>query len=560
MIKRQLHIWLAVAVLAGCLAGCFGTSKYDERLVTADSLLSIPSERHTALSQLTDISPASLNSNGDRAYHALLMTQATYLNYIPLTSDSLINEAVNYYEHHKKEADKLTRAYLYKGAVLEDLLDPATAMTYYKKAEVTADADKEKFYQGYALLRMGKLYFRHYALDGRDIEKIAQALKIFRELNDTAYQIICLRDLGALYRSTRPEYADSLLNEAIGLTEMVKDTANFINSNNNLAYLYYMQECHAKAYKCLQRIKKIGLEGLKDNVYTTFACVYANIGKPDSALLLLQMAGNGNPMDSSYYHTNNYLEPMSQIAKAKGDLLRYYKLSHEADSATFELLKNPNIVNIMYSELSFDQTHKAELDSQRRHRNLVYAAIISAIMLTLLLLALIQYRRSHRYDKLILELKDQSQSQMNDLKGMQQNISELRIKDERLKGFITSHMSMMQEMIEACYHGPNNRITENMKRIVKFQDSNRDNWEKLYDYIDVEHDNIMSRTRENYPQLNDRELLLLALTCMGYSYIQTAIIMGYSNATSVSVIKQRLVKKMGLECTLNEYIENSGKC
>ena len=55
-------------------------------------------------------------------------------------------------------------------------------------------------------------------------------------------------------------------------------------------------------------------------------------------------------------------------------------------------------------------------------------------------------------------------------------------------------------------------------------------------------------------------LLLLALTCMGYSYIQTAIIMGYSNATSVSVIKQRLAKKMGLDCSLNEYIErNTGK-
>jgi hypothetical protein len=46
---------------------------------------------------------------------------------------------------------------------------------------------------------------------------------------------------------------------------------------------------------------------------------------------------------------------------------------------------------------------------------------------------------------------------------------------------------------------------------------------------------------------------------MGYSYIHIAIIMGYSNATSVSVIKQRLVKKMGLDCSLNEYIQHNGK-
>ena len=113
----------------------------------------------------------------------------------------------------------------------------------------------------------------------------------------------------------------------------------------------------------------------------------------------------------------------------------------------------------------------------------------------------------------------------------------------------------MRDMIEACYYEPNNRITDNVKRIVKFQDSNRENWEKLYDYIDLEHNNIMTRTREDYPQLIDRDLLLLALTCMGYSYIQTAIVMGYSNATSVSVLKQRLARKMNLDCSLNEYID-----
>ena len=213
----------------------------------------------------------------------------------------------------------------------------------------------------------------------------------------------------------------------------------------------------------------------------------------------------------------------------------------------------------MTTELQFDEHYKNEQEQKRRTRNYFLWAIASAIILSLLLLALLLYLRNHRYDKLVLELKDQSQSQMQDLTDMQQSINELQINDERLKGFISSHVGMMREIIEACYHEPNNRIAENMKRIVKFQDSNKDNWVRLFDYIDLEHNNIMTRTRENYPDLNDRELLLLALTCMGFTYIQIAIIMGYSNATSVSVIKQRLVKKMGLDCSLNEYIQNNDK-
>jgi hypothetical protein len=64
----------------------------------------------------------------------------------------------------------------------------------------------------------------------------------------------------------------------------------------------------------------------------------------------------------------------------------------------------------------------------------------------------------------------------------------------------------------------------------------------------------MKKTRVQFPQLNDKDLLLLALSCMGYSCIEIAIVTGYSNATSISGNKQRLAHKMGLECSLNDYI------
>ena len=307
----------------------------------------------------------------------------------------------------------------------------------------------------------------------------------------------------------------------------------------------------------LQEIKALKINGLREDVYTTFASIYANCGKVDSAMWFLQLPPQSN--DSSYLNSNNYLEAMSQIYKARGDSINYLKTSYQCDRNSFKLLRDPYIVKIMTTELQFDEHYKNEQEQKRRTRNYFLWAIASAIILSLLLLALLLYLRNHRYDKLVLELKDQSQSQMQDLTDMQQSINELQINDERLKGFISSHVGMMREIIEACYHEPNNRIAENMKRIVKFQDSNKDNWVRLFDYIDLEHNNIMTRTRENYPDLNDRELLLLALTCMGFTYIQIAIIMGYSNATSVSVIKQRLVKKMGLDCSLNEYIQNNDK-
>jgi hypothetical protein len=551
MMKYLIHIWLIMMVLANIFAGCNRATNNDKRLVEADRIIYDNPEQAKAM--LLEINPKDLNE-ADDAYYNLLLTQASYICYDVFTNatDSMINRALRYYEQHRGNKERFARANIYKGTVLQEFKQLDSAMFYYKRAELYADED-DHFNRGYAQLRMGSLYTSYKAYDGRDLEKYEDAVASFRKTDNRHYLIISLRDLGALYRFRKVNEAEQTLNEAIELSHNEQDTDNYIQCISHLAYLYFMQDDNGKAYKQLQRIKALKLYDLDINIYRTFACVYANIGKPDSALWFMNLATQQFNNDSLFHKTSDYLVPMSQIAKDEGNMLEYYRLSHENDSIDNAIRRNQDIVKIMYSELDCAQQFQKEQDNHRRNRYYIMAGF----MLLMLLLALMFYRRAHRYDKLVLELKDQFSSQMNDLTSMQQNISEMQINDERLKSFISSHMEMMREVIDACYHEPNNRIAENMKRIIKFQDSNRDNWVKLYDYIDLEHNNIMTRTREQYPQLNDKDLLLLALTCMGYSYIQTAIIMGYSNATSVSVLKQRLAKKMGLECTLNEYIEQN---
>ena len=552
MMRTLLKIVLITAILAGILDSCSGTPHYDNRLVAVDTLLNDNANSAKALEQLSSINPSELSTPSDRAFYGLLATQARYKCYIKASSDSDINRALDYYQHHGNEKDKLIRSYIYHGAVMEELGKPDTAMFSYKRAEIEALEKKDIFNVGYARLRMGVLYNEHHAYDGRDIEKFEQALDCFKATNNIDYQIICLYTLGANYRQTNPDKAKKTINQAIALAKEKKDTSKIITGIGELLQLYFMLDSNKTAYKFLQQTIALDPKGIYrsgDKILNyRFANIYSALGMPDSAMYFLQLVQN---QDQSSKSKIQYLEALSNIAKAKDDSITYLKLINECNNLTFSSIKDPHILNIMYAENAIDQEHAEKMQAKQRR----IFAIAASVILSLLALALIFYRRAHRYDKLVLELKDQSQSQMNDLTGLQGNISEMKINDERLKGFIASNMGMMREMIEACYHEPNNRIAENMKRIVKFQDSNRDNWVKIYDYIDLEHNNIMTRTRQQYPQLNDRDLLLLALTSMGFTYIQTAIIMGYSNATSVSVIKQRLAKKMGLDCSLNEYIE-----
>lgn len=137
-----------------------------------------------------------------------------------------------------------------------------------------------------------------------------------------------------------------------------------------------------------------------------------------------------------------------------------------------------------------------------------------------------------------------------------ENLSKLNIRESKLKVFLDSYMSLTRDMMEECYHQPDLKQTKKIKEVIKFQKNNKDEWEKLYGYIDLEYNGIISKTKDNYPQLNDKDLLLIALSAMDFSCMQIAIILGYSNQTSVGTIRKRLCEKMNIEGSLNDYISH----
>ena len=88
-----------IAILTALLAACTEKTDYNTLLVRADSLMNLHPD--SALHMLESISTDSLSTKADRAYHALLLTQARDKNYMVQTDDSLIQVAVRYYDTHE---------------------------------------------------------------------------------------------------------------------------------------------------------------------------------------------------------------------------------------------------------------------------------------------------------------------------------------------------------------------------------------------------------------------------------------------------------------------------
>ena len=109
-----------------------------QKMRRADSIMN--SNCDSALVLLSQIDGAKLCSNSDRAYYALLLTEARYKNFIPLENDSLISIATEYYSKNN-DSHLYGRALMYRGCALFEAMDYNGAIMEYKKAELEFEKD-----------------------------------------------------------------------------------------------------------------------------------------------------------------------------------------------------------------------------------------------------------------------------------------------------------------------------------------------------------------------------------------------------------------------------------
>lgn len=543
--RFQAFLILIAAIFV--VTGCGGRARYDGRLVQADSLMWTDADSAMAILSAID----TLSGAADSAYRDLLLTQARYKTYQDITAsdDSAITRALHWYRAHSGEREKLTRANLYKGAVMEELDHIDSAMIYYKTAEAAADST-DFFTLGYVNMRMGALYRDHYSLDGKDIEKYERALKFLMLTDAKYYQLRCQINLGSLYRLNDPIKAETMLNDALSLAIEAKDTSAYLSCIQNKILLYDHYGKYENARALIHLIKQFPYNRISNLSLTTAARVYAKLGLIDSTDLFLDIIKNrsfNDPIDQLSLY-----EAMSAIALARGDSLGHLQYEHECKYFSDSLKSLQQTVTLLSVEREFDQTFQTVVNKQHRCK-LIQVAVLCLIVIFAVLF--IYYRRIHRYDGIIDSIKHHSAEQLQDLTLLKQRIENLIIKDEQLKSSLSSQLQLMKEMLDACYHSPDSILSKKVKTIFQYRHDMEKKWILLFDYIDAEKNGIISRTRASYPMLNDKDLLLIALISLDFSYIHIAIILGYSNATSVSTIKQRLAKKMHLNVSLNDYID-----
>ncbi len=541
--KKVLVVILLMLVLVAAVTGCDGLRRYDARLVAADSLMQPAPDSALAIVSALD----SLTGDANLAYRDLLLTQARYKCYADITAgdDSAITSAMAWYSAHSGEREKLTRAYLYKGAVMEELGHVDSAMYYYKTAEVTADP-KDYTNLGQINTRIGDLYRLYFADSQTCYDKYRQSLKYYLLAGNKPLQLSSLIGMASCSGVMHKDEAEQLLTQA---TELA------IELNDSVRY-YLCQELLCRQFsfkgKSVARAKQIAMHCLNDyrgyvnhDLLLDLADIYSYSGMPDSARYYLDLVTENASMNNLEQVKTRKYYILSRITRLEGDTAlssHYDMLSHQvSDSVSNNKLK----YQIQEIENSFNnrQFDNNQLYVKRLRWLIIAISLIAALFIISIITAYV--RRVSRTKAILKELEH---DQLNHHDELLNRLDEKSAVVERLT---TNMVALLKICSSHELQNSTTKLAQQIKEtIVDVADD--DFWNELRSYLDNEHDNIISRIAVN-PDIKKRDLKFIELLCCGFSNVEIAIILGYA-PKYVSRKRKILAQKLGTDQPLKDHL------
>lgn len=552
---KTFLLWLvvALALLTGCRQGA---ADYDPRLVVADSVLR--QDPDSALAMLRALDARILPGDGDRAYYALLLTLAQYRCYVTATSDSLINSALEYYRLHSGEQEKLTRAYIYKGAVMEELGQPEEAMTYYKHALAHA-SPSDAFNQGYARLRLGNIYRDHLVADSSDITLFKEALDYFKMVPDSFYIMTCMAQIGNSYMKNNRDSVLSYLDRSNEMAVKLHDKRfKAINDLLIAKHKMFSDDSHevtqAKGIACRLIAEHDSANDI-GSLLMTAAFTSARLNQLDSAQMYLSKVQGclELPEDTAFYE-----RCQAEVAKCNSDIDRYTHHYERYDELADSLVTNAMQQRLRDVETKYDN-EALKYKALKYRTNWIMSLLGTALVVSVLVIAtMLLMRKLSQRKRQLQESEDTIERLRNDMARLTSLLNANQAMSSELKDTIRNQIDVFAQLVEQ--HSI--RSTHSLKKFgdifeKAYQVNQPDGsfWTGIRAYANSQCNDIITHASEHFPSLIDSDFNFLSLYCCELPTTVIMACMGYKEIHSVYNKKRRLAAAMSCPNGLDDYIE-----
>lgn len=387
------HIITFISILTALLAACTEKIGYNTLLVQADSLMQECPD--SALHLLQDIPANSLKTEADRAYYALLLTQARDKNYITQTDDSLIQTAVHYYDAHK-DAVIQARAYYYWGSFYRDKNNFPKAIDKYTIALSHINDRPESAELKTSLYsNLGYLYYTQ-GLNAEADSIYQRAELLAKSQKDTVSLCYALSQRGMISLEQGKAFypkAEQQMLQALSIGKAFSDSTILVPTYHSLSMLYSLMPKPRQALL----YARLNYSGLKDTLhcYRTFLLLgnaYFQNAQHDSADLFLQKIFKAE----RYYDTKaDACMRLSEIAQKKGDMetsiLLERKRAMYQDSAQMKQQSH----GILNAIIARERNNSDAISKRNAHT--IYT--ISAIVIAISIFCIFYFRKKHLQHK-----------------------------------------------------------------------------------------------------------------------------------------------------------------
>ena len=543
------------------VAGCRGGRSYDSRLAAADSL--VASQPDSALRLLRSVGFDSMCSDADRAYFALLLTQAKYKCDETITSTDTIDIAVDYFSGGK-DADKRLRSLIYRGASLADMGEITAAMEAYKQAEADALPDDYENL-GYINLRMASLYQKVYAKNFDHIDKYKIALMNFYQANDKHYQLVCLSRLGQVYRLVNMDSAYLYIKKAIELSRELNDSL-WLFMNYEFLSGYYMKIGN------LQKQKETALYVIKNGQkYADYDCyyilsrAYANLGKTDSAKVYFYKTPQ---IQYAAEQEVSRLATLREIAISENDYKLAYKYLLLDKSISDSLTSSKYSISLSrFEKLIEDERISFEKNLAKKESETTMWKLLVIILLLIALIFAILWKRHVELSHYILEIQTLKNNYASAKEIIKENIRKLdSINGNDINsGLILSIKDSFEIQFEQIkkviqiVDGIDNLTQQQIKFKLNKAIHSFDKTSQIANYvnlINLTHNNAIERLKVEFPSLDETDLNLIALTLLGLPNSFICFMLDYKNRQSVINRRNSIIKKLKITDNLKDFLLN----
>ena len=580
MKEKVIYLLLILLILTSCA----GKRKYDDLMKRADSIMNVNDDSAKVAIRMLDGVKSQLPefSKSQKMRYELLRHKAMNKACITFTSDSVMKEVVDYYDHHGSANERMLANYVL-GCVYRDMHEAPMALEYYNKATeqadtTAADCDYGTLYRVYS--QMGFLFSKQY-LPYQLLDAFGKAEKYAYLAKDTLNAIINYqnRENAYSYLGNKDSVIAINLHAATMFKQIGNNYAAAIAFGCNYNY-YVEKEDTLNALKTFKAYFSTGYEGnseyedSKAYVLCQKGTYYMFTAQLDSAYNNLQQSLRLCKSYSIKAATTKALAQYYAKVNQPAMAMKYALQSSEYnDSDLIEARKTQlQQVQAMYDYSRNQEVAKRAEQKAKRSMQMNYMIVLACIMLFLLLSYIYRKQLALKkkkiavskllYEDSLLKLKRLQDEKAklvseNDNKLVQiitekeKTINKLKaeINDIQEKYSLSSMSDVELALMDSSIYKKIKFIEVHPKKNMSEED-----WKELADTVEKAIPNFIPRLKN---KLSDKDYQICLLIRLGFSTSLIARLLDLSVAAiskSRKTMLKKICGKIGKPKDFDEYV------